>query len=609
MWLINTTTLALEEVVNHDAYRYAILSHTWDYEEVTFVDIADLVKAMTKRGFYKIERTCQLARDRGIHYAWIDTCCIDKSSSAELTEAINSMFRWYKDSAICFAYLSDLASGEREFDNRFSRCRWFARGWTLQELIAPKLILFYDQKWNFRGNNVSLRQKLSDITGIDPGVLEDSDTLYSIPIARRMCWAACRNTTRIEDLAYCLFGIFDVNLPLIYGEGQKAFIRLQEAIARDNNDLSLFAWSSRSSLGQSQRYRGIFAYDPSEFRNCGSLQRIPNLTAPGIEFAMTNRGVYITSRLNKGDNDYLLDLYCHDSNVRKREGTDGIFVLRLVRTAHGYVRHHSDRVVLVSPFQMESIEGEPVYIPKVLRFIESTTMERQLSRRFAFEVINTTRALCVTWKRPEHLWESHTQTFITNGDETFTGLLEIDIEENRQISQNYLGSSPRLNEGNGGDGSPSFTRHSSNYVAIFGFGASGRRDSDSAHKNSMKTLRPWAAIYKSNKMEDDDTTQILKYMSQEFSHGMPYVLNQIRALLLSQISSSKTLPATLTSSPSCAPNISPELNPISLVSSELSELSVDSIQGRSLRLSILVGTTEDEEDSIYKLTLKVEMAE
>ncbi len=115
MWLINTTSLVLEFIGDPDACMYAILSHTWGEDEVSFQDMADLKRARKKKGFSKIERTCQLAHARNIEYAWVDTCCIDKSSSAELAEAINSMFTWYRRSHICFVFLSDLLSFERGF--------------------------------------------------------------------------------------------------------------------------------------------------------------------------------------------------------------------------------------------------------------------------------------------------------------------------------------------------------------------------------------------------------------------------------------------------------------------------------------------------------------
>jgi hypothetical protein len=199
----------------------------------------DLPKARTRKGFSKVIETCRLAREQYLGYAWIDTCCIDKSSSAELTEAINSMFNWYKEAYICFAFLSDLPGSEGNSGDQLQRCRWFTRGWTLHELIAPRIVAFYDQGWQMRGTKKALQQELSAITGIDLEILEDSNLLSTIPIARRMSWASHRKTSRVEDRAYSLLGLFDVNVPLIYGEGPKAFFRLQEEIMKQHNDLSL----------------------------------------------------------------------------------------------------------------------------------------------------------------------------------------------------------------------------------------------------------------------------------------------------------------------------------------------------------------------------------
>ncbi|RYP72386.1 hypothetical protein DL769_004458 [Monosporascus sp. CRB-8-3] len=273
MWFINTTTLKLEQFLEPREEKYAILSHTWEDGEVSFYEFANLDEAKNKKGFAKIEMTCRMASDRGLKYAWVDTCCIDKTSSAELTEAINSMFRWYRDSQVCFAYISDLAPGRPGgrywgwlFDKEY---RWFTRGWTLQELIAPNRVEFYDKIWQYRGNKTNLYIGLSRITGIDEDILTNKADLVDVPMGRKMSWASSRRTSRVEDVAYCLLGIFDVNMPLIYGEGKKAFLRLQEEISKQTNDLSLFAWTSQEP--ESQRFRGIMAQSPSEFAQCGAL--------------------------------------------------------------------------------------------------------------------------------------------------------------------------------------------------------------------------------------------------------------------------------------------------------------------------------------------------
>jgi len=162
-----------------------------------------LLRSGETHGICKVRKVCELARNDGFGYCWVDTCCIDKSSSSELTEAINSMFRWYEDAETCYAYLADLTIDE-SLENGLSQCKWFTRGWTLQELIAPERVRFYDGGWDLRGTKQSLAHEISTITRIDRSVLDGSSTLGSIPVCRRMSWAAGRQTTRPEDEAYSL---------------------------------------------------------------------------------------------------------------------------------------------------------------------------------------------------------------------------------------------------------------------------------------------------------------------------------------------------------------------------------------------------------------------
>ncbi|OTA52521.1 HET-domain-containing protein, partial [Hypoxylon sp. EC38] len=272
MWLINTDTFELERWDNYEKGSYAILSHTWEDDEVSFQEFQDLESSRKKKGFDKIERTVLMARDRNLKFAWVDTCCIDKTSSAELSEAVNSMYKWYDDSAVCFVHLSDLYS---KLDTQFKDCRWFTRGWTLQELIAPKDVKFYDVEWIYIGNKIDLMGEIEKITKVPRRVIQSfghgnwfHQCLYKESIAYRMSWASSRETTRVEDTAYCLLGIFGINMPLLYGEGDKAFIRLQEEICKQTTDMSLFAWKAKSeppSGGPAEEFRGLFANHPREF--------------------------------------------------------------------------------------------------------------------------------------------------------------------------------------------------------------------------------------------------------------------------------------------------------------------------------------------------------
>ncbi|KAK3403413.1 heterokaryon incompatibility protein-domain-containing protein, partial [Sordaria brevicollis] len=241
MQLLNVHTLRLTTFYDQDTPPYAILSHTWEDEEILYGDVCDQEKPLPqqKKGFFKVKRSCEQAACDGFDWVWIDTCCIDKSSSAELSEAINSMFRWYNDSEICYAYISDVIKADAD-SVRFENSRWFTRGWTLQELLAPKIVVFFDTKWQkigWRGHEL-LANKIFEATGIPQDLLERGDT----SVAQRFSWASRRSTKRVEDEAYCLLGIFGVNMPLLYGEGSKAFFRLQQEILRATNDQSILAF-------------------------------------------------------------------------------------------------------------------------------------------------------------------------------------------------------------------------------------------------------------------------------------------------------------------------------------------------------------------------------
>jgi hypothetical protein len=275
---------------------YAILSHTWEGDEVSFQDIHS-PDAAFKAGYAKIRHACQETVRRGLEYVWVDTCCIDKTSSAELSEAINSMFRWYQEATICFAYLSDVPDGTDvdSPESVFSRSRWFSRGWTLQELLAPRELEFFSSNWRRLGSKNVLSKQTSDITGVGEGFIIRVNRLSEASIAKRMSWASRRKTTRTEDLAYCLLGIFGINMPLLYGEGERAFIRLQEEIMKTSDDQTLFAWEYEDSATRSQLRRftySPFARSPAVFKNSG--QFIPDeLNETTTPYAITNKGLQI----------------------------------------------------------------------------------------------------------------------------------------------------------------------------------------------------------------------------------------------------------------------------------------------------------------------------
>ncbi|RWA12374.1 hypothetical protein EKO27_g2757 [Xylaria grammica] len=304
MWLIKTDTMQLEYVLNSQGF-------------------ADLNSARRMAGFAKIRRTCELAKEEfGLDYAWVDTCCIDKSSSAELSEAINSMFAWYRDATICITFLSDLPSSKsiELVPPGLEKCRWFRRGWTLQELLAPRRVEFYDQVWHPIGSKKSLERVLEGITGIPSHVL-GGDSLDTILVGNRMKWAAMRETTRPEDTAYCLLGIFGIN--------------------------------------KHHETRGVFASHPLEFR------RIPDMV---LRDGMHSQEVAITSRLVKFNNIELLRPFQRKPPILPLGLVDksnseelGIFV---VYTFDGYVRPFAEKLAEVPAIIPYEIPIHDVYLRK-----------------------------------------------------------------------------------------------------------------------------------------------------------------------------------------------------------------------------------------------------
>lgn len=348
MRLLNTDSLELREFAENEIPPYAILSHTWEREEVSFQDMQN-DSANSKAGYQKMAGSCKEALSRDLFYIWIDTCCIDKSSSAELTEAINSMYRWYQEARVCLVYLSDVPYEDILSEGScFSNSRWFTRGWTLQELIAPSVVVFYSNDWRELGMKAlrdrtthEVMRKLSTITGVDSDVLAGKNP-HSTSIAKRMSWASSRVTTRKEDMAYCLMGLFGVNMPLLYGEGDRAFLRLQEEIMKASDDHSLFAWRDASVRASNDRrlfekklihsrqllMRGLLAKWPKEFIHSSNV--IPfSSDHTNTPHSISNRGLRIKLVLlpGFGGDIYTAVLNCADQ--KQRSGPLAIHLRRL----------------------------------------------------------------------------------------------------------------------------------------------------------------------------------------------------------------------------------------------------------------------------------------
>ncbi|KAI1175180.1 heterokaryon incompatibility protein-domain-containing protein [Nemania sp. FL0916] len=333
---------------------YAILSHTWisPKDEITYQDFkqrkSDIENDIFKqKGWAKLRKYCDRAARDGWDWAWMDTCCIDKTNPADTQEAINAMFRWYQNASICYAYLEDVDANEvsngsdpnaggvpvdQDLDDASNKnnvanpdsdlrqalkkflinAKWFTRGWTLQELLAPPYLVFVDCAWRRMGTRESWAAEIEKASNIDAKHLTSLDPgdFMSCSIAMRLSWASGRETTVEEDETYSLLGLFGISLPLIYGEGRlRAFNRLQRELITVYNDDSIFAWKavndrSESSgvlnRGRHSAGRGILAPSIREFWDSSQIECFGLY---GNSFTMTNRGLELQAKrwMNKID--------------------------------------------------------------------------------------------------------------------------------------------------------------------------------------------------------------------------------------------------------------------------------------------------------------------
>ncbi|KAK7966462.1 HET domain-containing protein [Apiospora aurea] len=335
MRLINTKTFLLESI--YTQVPYATLSHTWGPEEISFqewevVHDSGAIQGQCphtqkmsrpnitrKKGYEKVIGACQQAARDGIQYLWCDTNCIDKTSSAELSEAINSMFAWYRDSRVCYVILTDVQvptatslRGHKSYAEgwftrqqktkrqnmdvweSFQNSRWWTRGWTLQELLAPKDLVFFARDWSPLGNKANLSEWILKFTTIHRRALHDASSIPTFSIAQRMSWASDRRTTVPEDMAYCLLGIFDINMPMLYGQGHKAFLKLQEEIIKVSDDHSILAWDRNDpNMGPTA---GL-ATSPVAFKYCGDISRCEYFKH--LAYSVTNLGISIRLEVMK----------------------------------------------------------------------------------------------------------------------------------------------------------------------------------------------------------------------------------------------------------------------------------------------------------------------
>ncbi|CZR66414.1 uncharacterized protein PAC_16315 [Phialocephala subalpina] len=341
---------------------YAILSHTWmaHDQEVTFNDIVK-GSGRTKAGHNKIEFCASQAQEDGLEYFWVDSCCIDKSSSAELSTALNSMFKWYRKAKKCYVYLTDVSTTSSEncdtWKSEFRKSRWFTRGWTLQELLAPKTVEFFSKERSKLGDKSDLEELIHEVTGIATEALRGA-SLSLFTVVDVFSWADGRQTTEPEDKAYSLLGIFNVFLPPIYGEGEgHALRRLREAVkqkALDNvrDETEDFQPQKKPPPGTTNAVRMTFPPDPTAdctIRICLGGSTVADILrrCTGVELAKNN-GLY---RILLSNGAYLVPSPYLRVNGLDENGLNGLFgdkTEAAIRTGNVYKRQMSGEPVIQS---------------------------------------------------------------------------------------------------------------------------------------------------------------------------------------------------------------------------------------------------------------------
>ena len=365
----------LENAGETPKVSYITFSHTWldpepsgKQKEILLDDLDNRKEWMKKpAGAAKVTGACEAARRwfeqskkrdpemQAIDHIWIDSCCIDQKHPAEVSASINSMYRWYQKAEVCLVYLSDIKRPEGGAPD-LSESRWFTRGWTLQELVASKTLEFYDMDWQPLGNDTELRDHLSSITGIDRAILAHKQIVSKVSIAQRMSWASGRGTRRDEDMAYCLMGLFGVQMPPLYGEGlESAFRRLQEEIIKYSDDPSVFAWQDDSMMsGQN----GLLARSPACFQSTGMYAHKPN-RLNNEPYVMTNKGISISLPLQKYQSTYIASLDCPIGNDHYL----GIYLECIAPEIQQYSRIKIDEVCKVRKHRL----GQPqrIYVKQI----------------------------------------------------------------------------------------------------------------------------------------------------------------------------------------------------------------------------------------------------
>lgn len=319
MRLLNTTSLNFH-TGEHTDFReegYAVLSHRWIPQEITLDQFGSHVEELRFGAgalsplLEKIRGACKTVRSKGIKWIWIDSCCIDKRDLVETTEAINAMYRWYRNSSLCIVYLYDvkkndaITTADPHIFDRLGQERpseWFSRGWTLQELLAPRQLEFYDKEWTYIGTKKEMKTAIATITRINEDYLTGKKDFTTACIAQKMSWMAGRTTTKEEDIAYSMVGLFGITLTPVYGEGMRAFTRLQEILMSSRfMEESLFAWKM-PAVNAGDQYNassdkwaadewGLLAPSPEWFAGCAGIRRLNGLGPRQVPFTMEPTGI------------------------------------------------------------------------------------------------------------------------------------------------------------------------------------------------------------------------------------------------------------------------------------------------------------------------------
>jgi len=369
---------------------------------------------------------------------------------------------------VCFAFLSDLWTGDG-FHAGLQRCRWLTRGWTLQELVAPQHIEFFDESWECCGSKLKHVRVLEAVTGIDADVLLNSSRLPSVSVAKRMSWASKRETTLVEDLAYSLMGLFDIHMPLIYGEGIKAFSRLQEEIARQNTDLSLFLWQASPDT-KLQEFRGAFARSPSEFAKCGQMAVHHRADFTEREFTVTNKGIRIKAsraRHTKAPQYFIFRTNITDSTQPPVKTTiknpklvypvtmefegEAWFGIYLTKTARGFVRAQPEKLYVSDKEGEESVglsgpQNETIYILKDISESESMNVRNQDIGSIGLGGYRGTSHCIIEMIQPLEAWDSSRQCILNVNTQRKAKIFEAapwadinDMETDRNYMDAFIG--------------------------------------------------------------------------------------------------------------------------------------------------------------------------